>query len=188
MSKVFSHVELGAMFGSLVLASFASLDGSLHDFANPLLSAMALIMVVWIAGHDFKDFTIPDGPLVCLAMVGIAVRLTGRGESLGWTALLILVDGLACGGAFWLVREGFFRLRGYDGLGFGDVKLAAAGGIFVGSLGLAWSVFLASAVGLLCALVFMLVLPRQRLDKLPFGALLAPALWLVSFFDLRLAL
>ncbi len=33
-----------------------------------------------------------------------------------------------CGGVFLAVRELFFRLRGIDGLGLGDVKLAAAGG------------------------------------------------------------
>lgn len=34
--------------------------------------------------------------------------------------------------ALWLLAEAHYRLRGYEGLGLGDVKLAAAGALWVG--------------------------------------------------------
>ena len=62
-----------------------------------------------------------------------------------WATARALLSGLLCGGALYLLREGFFRLRGVDGLGLGDVKLGAAGGLWLG-----WEFF---AVAVLIELV-----------------------------------
>lgn len=90
------------------------------------------------------------------------------------------LDALLCGGAFLLVREAYYRCRGHDGLGFGDVKLAFAGGILVGTEGFAWTVLAASLGGLAVALW------QQRHGttgsephRIAYGALLAPTLCLV---------
>lgn len=135
-----------------------------------LLAPVALLLVVgWIVWSDVSDFTIPDGASLGLAGLALAIRLAA--ESLSFEAALwALFGGAVCGGALWAVREVFYRLRGHDGLGFGDVKLAFAAGVLVGPEGFAVALFGASVAGLAVAAV-----RREQNEKLPLGALLAPA-------------
>jgi leader peptidase (prepilin peptidase)/N-methyltransferase len=86
----------------------------------------------------------------------------------GWLDSLI---GLALGGGvLWLLGEVYFRLRHEEGMGFGDVKMLAMIGAFLGwklmLLTLVLSSFIGSIVG-----VAMIVLRRG--DALPFGTFLA---------------
>ena len=155
--------------------------------AVPLwLTALAAgLVALWIAGQDLTDYTIPDAGVIALAVLGAAVRLAEGsldGERLGETSLAIAVDAAVCGGLLLGLRELYYRRRGVDGLGFGDVKLAAAGGMLAGTSGFAWALFGASVAGLAVALACRHLPMRgarpEMADRLPFGALLAPALWL----------
>src|SRR6185295_6717201 len=100
-----------------------------------------------------------------------------------WSSELVNLDhaiGTCLGGAvFWLVREVYWRLRRREGLGLGDVKLAAAGGAWVGWEHLADVVLLSAAAALSLA-VALAALRGGRLsgaERLPFGAFLAPSIW-----------
>jgi leader peptidase (prepilin peptidase)/N-methyltransferase len=102
-----------------------------------------------------------------------------------WSIGLVAVDhliGAAVGGAgFWLVREAYFRLRGREGLGLGDVKLAAAAGAWTGWQDLANVVLLAAAAALGLAIARAAV-GRGGVagtDRIAFGAFLAPAIWII---------
>ena len=173
-----------ALATALALASLALLEAE----AEPLwLMALSVgVVVAWIAWQDFADFTIPDAAVLALGVLGAAFRLpqgASAGEPFGETLLLMGLDLTLSGGLLLLVREIYFRRRGHDGMGFGDVKLAAAGGVLAGTSGFAWALLAASLLGITLAL--MRGGKASRLahlgsaDKLPFGAILAPALWVV---------
>lgn len=155
-----------------------------HGPACALLLLIGLALVAaQIAWQDLVTFTISDLAVLALGVLGLAARFTEEALS-GFPLLTILglalLDGLLCGAAFLLVREGFYRWRGFDGLGFGDVKLALAGGILVGTEGFAWTVLAASLGGLTIALWLRARHePAPEPAKLAYGALLAPCLWLV---------
>ena len=91
----------------------------------------------------------------------------------GWVSSAIgLVLG---GGVLWLMGEAYFRLRHEEGMGFGDVKMLAMIGAFLGwklmLLTLVLSSFLGSFVGL-----GMIALKRGDMKyALPFGTFLAIA-------------
>ncbi|MEM9572186.1 MAG: A24 family peptidase [Pseudomonadota bacterium] len=72
------------------------------------------------------------------------------------------------------------RLRGYEGIGLGDAKLLAAGGAWVGVMGVPLILLFASGTGLLVALS---VSQRSRLSQnqtaIAFGPSLAFAIWIV---------
>ncbi|BBE73680.1 prepilin peptidase [Oharaeibacter diazotrophicus] len=178
-------------------------DGAgLRDLVGATLAALAAVAVVlaagggreavavaavvaltaWVAVEDAASFTIPDGAVVGLALVGAAVRLADArafGLPLADEALRAAVEVALTGGALWLVREIFYRRRGFDGLGFGDVKLGAAGGVLVGAPGFAAALAAASAAGVAVLLVRHGRSQSLRAEKLAFGTLLAPALALV---------
>ena len=83
-------------------------------------------------------------------------------------------------GLFLLVRIAYRRLRGRDGLGLGDVKLAAAAGAWLSLPMLPIAIEIA-AITALAAYVFR---QRKRMrvlrsaGRVPFGAFFAPAIWL----------
>ncbi len=89
----------------------------------------------------------------------------------GWRDSVIGL--IAGGGVLWLMGEAYFRIRGEEGMGFGDVKMLAMIGAFLGwklmLLTLVLSSFMGSIVG-----IAMIVLHRGDMKyALPFGTFLA---------------
>ncbi len=147
----------------------------------PVTLAVAAL-AAWIALQDLADFTIPDGAVLGLALIAAALRLRAVSDGLIGVedALVIAAFDLAvCGGGLWSVREVFYRRRGFDGLGFGDVKLGAAGGLLVGTSGFSMALVAASLAGVVVLIVRHGRAPDLRTARLAFGALLAPAVALV---------
>jgi leader peptidase (prepilin peptidase)/N-methyltransferase len=90
----------------------------------------------------------------------------------GWRDSLI---GILLGGAVpWAIAEAFFRLRGYEGLGMGDVKMLAMIGAFLGWKLMLVTLVLASFGGSLVGLGFIAA-GFGRKYALPFGTFLAIA-------------
>jgi leader peptidase (prepilin peptidase)/N-methyltransferase len=158
------------------------------EAALPSVPAAALALVAlcglaaWVAWQDLSDFTIPDGAVGGIAVLALADRFA-RAGALGIaptdTALACLVDVALAGGGLWAVREIFYRRRGYDGLGFGDVKLAAAGSLAVGAAGFSLALLAASATGIALLIALKGRSPDLATTRLAFGAVLAPAVVLV---------
>jgi leader peptidase (prepilin peptidase) / N-methyltransferase len=144
-----------------------------------------------IAAEDVRRLRVPDGvnafaAVAGLAMIWIAARTAGHDwlAALGAAALAAAL----CGGALYIVREAFYRLRGFDGLGFGDVKLGATAGIWLGWEQFPFAVLIA-ATGALAYVVWRTaadgIWPKDR--RIPFAAFLAPAIWLCWLLSRRLS-
>jgi leader peptidase (prepilin peptidase)/N-methyltransferase len=87
-----------------------------------------------------------------------------------------------------VVRRAYHRLRGHEGLGFGDVKLGAAVGAWLPLEQIPLCFLLATAAALIAALFYALRGERiERTMRLPFGAFLCPALWFAFYIDTLLA-
>ncbi|HUG61225.1 MAG TPA: hypothetical protein VMP03_05240, partial [Methylomirabilota bacterium] len=132
--------------------------------------------------QDLPDSTIPAGAVAGIALVGVTHRLMAAiatGSGVGDALVLVAFDAALAGGCFLLVREIYFRRRGVDGLGFGDVKLAAASAVLVGATGFALALGAASLVGIAVALLRRPSGGSLAGIKIAFGAVLAPAVALV---------
>ena len=118
---------------------------------------------------DFDTMEIPD----VLSLPGIVLGLgfsffTPR---LSWWQSLV---GIAIGGGiFYLIAEGFSRVRHKDGLGGGDIKLLAMIGAFLGWKGVAFTVLASSVLGIIIAIPVMLRSGRGLGSYLPYGPFLA---------------
>ena len=173
----------------VVAWSAAGLLVALAVLSAPALSAVSVvsltIFVGWIAIEDLTRFTIPDAALGGMAAIA-AFDLTQRAIFVaepGLAMVLFTIEGIVCGGTLLLVREVYYRRRGHDGVGFGDVKLAGVGGLLCGVAGFSYALLAASLAGLTLAGVTSQIRSRRRFDRLPFGALLAPAfltIWLLG--------
>lgn len=153
--------------------------------ARPPLVPVAIAVIAWIVWRDATRYLIPDAAVVALGVVALTARL--REPLFAFDASLatlsMLLDGLLAGGGVWLVREAYFRRRGHDGIGLGDVKLAAVGGLLCGIQGFSLVLLAASLAGLAGAFMALRLGFDEIGRKFPFGAVLAPAIllaWIIQ--------
>jgi leader peptidase (prepilin peptidase) / N-methyltransferase len=147
-------------------------------------TASAVLGGLMIAGADVDARTclLPDfvtwGAVGC-GVVAAAV-LNPYEEWHAGAAAIMRAAGTAL--ALALLRWCHARLRTREGLGFGDVKLAAAVGAWLPLQAIPWCFGLAAGAALVAVL-----LARLRGEaisgstKIPFGAFLCPALWLIFY-------
>jgi leader peptidase (prepilin peptidase)/N-methyltransferase len=138
----------------------------------PLLCLMMLgcacLLLAWI---DFRQGIIPDWLNLAIAILGV-IRVAAIG---GWPLVAeLVVEAALVGGAIWLLRWLYFRLRKTQGLGLGDVKLLAASAIWIGLAGIPVQLLVAALSALAVALALHLLGARMtRHTALPFGPFLA---------------
>lgn len=147
------------VLSGLIVATFV-------DFDRYEIPDQVSIGGMWAA--PLASFLVPDlhagGP--------IALAMAGEGPVDGVAALSECLAGMALGGGFlYLVGWVGSRIYKVDAMGFGDVKLIAAGGGFIGTIGVASSlviaVVVASVFGVLNILRFYhVVRSRQRRRRL----------------------
>lgn len=133
-------------------------------------------LLVLIALTDVRCWTIPDSLSLVLAAAGIAqAAFAGPAQLSAGLAGGLLAAGLSAAVAL-LYR----RLRGRDGLGWGDVKLLGALGCWVSIQGVIPVIVLAALSGILFGGVrAALGAPVTRTTALPFGPFLCLAAWVV---------
>ncbi|HLW90827.1 MAG TPA: A24 family peptidase [Roseiarcus sp.] len=165
------------LLGSVVAALL-----SFGFLAAPAAIASTLLGALMIAGADIdaRTLLLPDlvtyGAIICGLVA--AACLSAEGPWSGGLAAALGAAGTAL--ALFCLRRIYMRLRGREGLGLGDVKLAGAIG--------AWlpADFIPICFALAAAAAIAVVLARRRTEsindmKVPFGAFLCPALWLAYF-------
>lgn len=120
-----------------------------------LLFFFALLVLAFI---DWDHQILPDVITLPMIAVGLASSLL-RGSLVDWKESMIAA---AFGYlSFFVIAEGYARLRGIEGLGMGDWKLAALLGAFMGLRSLLLIIFLASLSGIVYGLTQALRLRRQ---------------------------
>lgn len=143
-------------------------------------AAVLAILAAIVAAVDRRVFLIPDTANLALAVGGLALAWSEAGPGEMPTPLLdAIARGLLAGLLFWSLRAVHRVWRGFEGLGLGDVKLAAAGAPWLAWTSLVPVLELAVAAALIAVLAeTLLARSRPRFDDaLPFGVFLAPALW-----------
>jgi leader peptidase (prepilin peptidase) / N-methyltransferase len=152
--------------------------------AWPAALASTVLGVLMIAGAevDARTFLLPDtvtvGAFVSGILAAAALDPFAPGASAGEAA----ARAAGTAAVLLLVRWGYARLRGREGLGFGDIKLAAGIGAWLPLDAIPACFALAASGGLIAVLLAHMRGRRvDALTKLPFGAFLCPALWLVFF-------
>lgn len=120
---------------------------------------------------DADTQLLPDDLTLPLLWLGLLVNAFGT-----FTDLRSAVVGAAAGYlSLWSVYWGFKLLTGKEGMGFGDFKLLAALGAWLGWQMLPLIILLSAAVGAVVGLVGIMLAGRDKGGKIPFGPYLAAA-------------
>jgi len=133
-----------------------------------------LILVWMLIAMSFIDLDtqlLPDELTLPLLWLGLLINLDGI-----FVPLRDAVIGAAAGYLFlWLVYWMFFAATGKEGIGYGDFKLLAALGAWMGWMMLPLIVLLSSVVGATFGLLMIGLKRHQRDRPIPFGPFLAAA-------------
>ena len=135
-----------------------------------LIQALVMISLLWILTLiDLETGLLPN----LLTFPGIAAGLLFS----FWAGhLQDAIIGVVVGyGAFWLVARLFLLFTGREGMGYGDFKLLAMLGAFMGWQALPFVIFASSLVGAVVGSVFILLARRKMRAEIPYGPYLAAA-------------
>ena len=123
---------------------------------------------------DFDTQLLPDSITLPLLWLGLACNLFGL-----YTDLESAVIGAIAGYmSLWTVYQVFKLLTGKEGMGFGDFKLLALLGAWMGWQVLPVVIILSSLVGAVVGIALIALRDRGRDVPIPFGPYLAAAGWI----------
>lgn len=148
-----------------------------HFGLSPLLLVgMCLSFLLWVLTFiDLEEGILPN----VLTFPGMALGIGFSFWVGNWQASLI---GVVAGyGIFWLVARLFLLITGREGMGYGDFKLLAMLGAFMGWQALPFIILTSSLIGVVLGSAFLLLAKRGLKAEIPFGPYLALAgmLWFV---------
>jgi leader peptidase (prepilin peptidase)/N-methyltransferase len=192
ISPEYALVEL--LTGLLVLGCYWQFGITLAGVKWTLFSAMMLVLVF----TDFHERLLPNrvnyfGLAAGLAFSpftpaadGFARWLLNGQFALGapeWTVRLAdsALGAIVAGGLLWLFAEGYFRLRGREGMGLGDVKMMAMAGAFLGVRQAILMMLLGSLLGSVVGAIAVWGFGKGRDYELPFGSFLGIAALFMIF-------
>lgn len=138
-------------------------------------AALAALILVWglvaLTVIDLDEQLLPDQLTLPLMWLGLLVNVNGM-----FTDLTSAVIGAAAGYlSLWLVFQVFRLLTGREGMGYGDFKLLAVFGAFLGWQYLPQVVLVSSLIGAVVGISLVVLRGRDRQIPIPFGPYLAAA-------------
>jgi leader peptidase (prepilin peptidase) / N-methyltransferase len=139
----------------------------------------ALIALTFI---DADTTLLPDDITLPLLWLGLLVNLAGTFTTIGAAVIGATAGYLA----LWLVYWAFKLITGKEGMGYGDFKLLAAIGAWLGWQLLPLVVLLSALVGAVVGIVGIVLRGRERGAKLPFGPYLSAAGFIAMIWGVEL--
>jgi len=124
---------------------------------------------------DLKTFYLPDVLTLPLVWLGLLGSLW-----LGFTSPTASIIGAAIGYlSLWSIYHLFKQITGKEGMGYGDFKLLAALGAWLGWTALPLIILMSAVVGSVVGISLILARKAEWSSRIPFGPYLAGAGWLV---------
>ncbi|MFT4520371.1 MAG: leader peptidase (prepilin peptidase)/N-methyltransferase [Halioglobus sp.] len=141
------------------------------ELLGAVLLTWALIALTMI---DVDHQLLPDDITLPLMWLGLTFNLFGI-----YTTLFDAVVGAMAGYlSLWSIYWAFKIITGKEGMGYGDFKLLAALGAWMGWQALPMIILLSSVVGIVGGVTLMVLKGRGKEVPIPFGPYLAMAGWI----------
>lgn len=157
-----------------------------YGFESPFfLNAALFCMLVVLFFIDLFERILPD--IITLSGMAAGILLSpfqssefirgdpflGTPQSLGSTYLHSSIGALLGGGILWVVAIAYLKIKKIEGMGFGDIKMMAMVGAFLGWR-YAWlTVFFGSLIGAVVGSIYIYTWGKGTRYELPFGTFLA---------------
>jgi leader peptidase (prepilin peptidase)/N-methyltransferase len=193
ISPMYPFVEF--LTGLLFLGCFLAFGATVDTLKCSVFAAILVVLIF----TDVRERILPDLVNYTGFALGLLFSVFTKptdGTSL-WlanrifdfpppTPVLSLIDaliGAALGsGLLWLVSEAYFKLRGKEGMGLGDVKMMLMAGAFLGAKRTLLTILAGSILGSLIGVAIIAAKRKDSEYELPFGTFLGAGALLVVFF------
>ena len=153
---------------------------------GPKLQTVGALLLLWfliaLAAIDFDTQLLPDAITLPLLWLGLVFNLMDTYVDLPAAVVGAMAGYLALWTVFWL----FKLATGKEGMGYGDFKLLAALGAWLGWQMLPTIILLSSVVGAVVGITLIVVARRGRNIPIPFGPYLAAAGGIALFWGPQL--
>ncbi len=148
-------------------------------FVGSVIFGAFLVVFTFV---DLKHYILPDILMFPAILIGLIAAPTVMGQ--GWLNTFL---GAGLGfGLFFMISFIFFKIRGYHGLGFGDVKFLAMLGAWVGASSLPPLLLISSFVAIPVFILRMIFTGTKTSSPLPFGPFLAVGGWFMLLYDMQI--
>jgi leader peptidase (prepilin peptidase)/N-methyltransferase len=141
--------------------------------------------LIALTGVDIDHQLLPDGitlPLMWAGLLAAVLIGPAAGRPLPVSPADAIIGAAAGYLSLWSVFHAFRLVTGKEGMGFGDFKLFAALGAWLGWRVLPLIILLAAAAGALIGISMILLRGRDRSAPMPFGPYLAIAGWIAMLY------
>lgn len=147
---------------------------------GPTWQAIAALPLAWtllaLSVIDLERQQLPDALTLPLLWGGLLLSLIRVDGAVVFTDVTSSVIGAAAGYfVLWAVFQSFRLFTGKEGMGYGDFKLLAALGAWLGWQSLPLIILLSATTGAIIGIASVLLLGRSRHVPIPFGPFLAAA-------------
>ena len=174
---------------TILIAGASTVTASLVLLPNVygVIGGGLAILMIAIAVIDARRFIIPDELTAAALALGFLHAVIQESDVILQALATAALRGAVVALAFFGLRVLYRRVRGREGIGLGDVKLAGVAGVWLdwGTIPIAIEIAALAAL----AVYAMRLLYRggsvRPMTKLPFGLFLAPAIWLSWLLDAR---
>jgi leader peptidase (prepilin peptidase)/N-methyltransferase len=130
-------------------------------------------LLIALSGIDFRTQLLPDSLNYPLLWIGLLLSLCSMFTTPNLSIIGAVVGYLSLWSVYWL----FKLLTGKEGMGYGDFKLLAAMGAWMGPSALLPVILLSSLIGALFGVVLIATRKLGRDVPMPFGPFIAAAGW-----------
>jgi leader peptidase (prepilin peptidase) / N-methyltransferase len=182
MSRTPGRALLNFEDATIIIAAIATAAASMIVVpgARGVAGAGLACLMIAIAAVDARRFIIPDELTAAALALGLVHAAIGRPDGIGEALAIAALRGAIMAAAFFGLWALYRRLRGREGIGLGDVKLAGVAGAWLDWPSIPIAVEIAALAALAVCLVRWLAFGRtiSATTKLPFGLFLAPAIWI----------
>jgi leader peptidase (prepilin peptidase)/N-methyltransferase len=178
------HAKISPRYPLVELATALLSAGVAWHFGYSAGAACGLLLtwtLIALTGIDIDHQLLPDNMTLPLLWAGLLAAVL-IGPTFGADLPVSPTDAIigAASGylSLWLVFQAFRLVTGKEGMGYGDFKLFAALGAWLGWKMLPLVILLSAGTGAVFGLAMILLRGRDRATPMPFGPYLATAGWL----------
>ncbi|GLS82256.1 prepilin peptidase [Paraferrimonas haliotis] len=138
-----------------------------------VFAAIFTFVLIALTGIDLDEMLLPDNFTLPLLWLGLLVNINGTFASLNDAVIGAAAGYLSLWSVFWL----FKLVTGKEGMGYGDFKLLAAAGAWLGWQMLPMIILLSSLIGAIVGISLMALKKLDQGNPIPFGPYIASAAW-----------
>jgi leader peptidase (prepilin peptidase)/N-methyltransferase len=157
------------------------------DLSGWFGAGLAVTMIA-IAAIDARHFIIPNELNVLAFALGVWHAVVVTPDYFVQAFIISFLRAAVMALLFLALRVAYRRLRGREGIGLGDVKLAAVAGAWLGWMMMAVAIEIAalSAIAVYGVRVYARGQTLDAATKFPFGLFLAPSIWICWLLEATL--